>query len=66
MKLRMERAEFLLSGSYSITEISYAVGYDDVLQFSRIFAKYHGVSPTQYRKELFEKEKRIIVIKEKF
>jgi transcriptional regulator, araC family len=65
MKLRMERAEFLLSGSYSITEISCAVGYDDVLQFSRIFAKYHGVSPTQYRKELFEKEKRIIVTKEK-
>ncbi len=50
MKLRMERAEALLRGDYSITQISYAVGYNDVLQFSRIFMKYHGVSPTKYRK----------------
>ena len=59
MKLRMERAEFLLGGSYSITEISCAVGYGDVLQFSRIFAKYHGVSPTQYRKELSAAKKQM-------
>ncbi len=57
MKLRMERAEVLLGGSYSITEISWAVGYGDALQFSRIFAKYHGVSPTAYRRRLAEAKK---------
>ena len=52
MELRMRRAETLLSGRYSITEIAAAVGYQDVLQFSKIFMKYHGCSPTDYRKRL--------------
>ncbi len=55
MNLKMERAEFLLKTTYPITEIARAVGYDDVLQFSRIFSKYHNMSPKAYRKELYEK-----------
>lgn len=51
MNLKMERAEFLLRTSYPITEIAHAVGYDDVLQFSRIFSKYHNMSPKAYRKK---------------
>ena len=50
MRLRMERAEFLLHQPFSVTEVAGAVGYQDVLQFSRIFVKYHGVSPTEYRR----------------
>jgi len=50
MRLRMERAERLLSGDYGIGEIANAVGYPDVLQFSRIFRKYHGMSPTEFRR----------------
>lgn len=49
MKLRMNRAAELLSGDYSVTEIAAAVGYDDLLQFSKMFSKYFGVSPTAYR-----------------
>lgn len=49
--LKMKRAEFLLKKTYSITEIANAIGYSDVLQFSRIFKKYHGLSPENYRKE---------------
>lgn len=55
MDLKMERAEFLLKTDYPITEIAHAVGYTDVLQFSRIFSKHHGMSPKTYRKEFYEK-----------
>lgn len=54
MTLKMNRAEFLLKTDYPITEIAHAVGYDDVLQFSRIFSTYHGKSPKAYRKEFYE------------
>lgn len=49
MRLKMERAEVHLQEEYTVTEVAGAVGYADVLQFSRIFKKYHGISPTQYR-----------------
>ena len=51
MQLKMNRAEFLLKTDYPITEIAHAVGYADVLQFSRIFSKYHNKSPKEFRKE---------------
>lgn len=52
MELKMQRAEELLPLPYSITEIARACGYGDVMQFSKIFKKYHGRSPCAYRKEL--------------
>ncbi len=55
MDLKMERAEFLLKTDYPVTEIAHAVGYSDVLQFSRIFSKHHGMSPKTYRKEFYGK-----------
>lgn len=55
MDLKMERAKFLLKTDYPVTEIAHAVGYSDVLQFSRIFSKHHGMSPKAYRKEFYEK-----------
>lgn len=51
MKLRMNRAVELLGGDYTVTEIAAAVGYDDVLQFSKIFSKYFELSPTAFRKQ---------------
>lgn len=54
MKLRMERAVYLLEKKYSISEIASAVGYSDVLQFSRIFHKYYGMSPSAYRKGILD------------
>lgn len=50
MRLRMNRAAELMRGDYTITEIAAAVGYDDVLQFSKMFSKYFGISPTAFRK----------------
>lgn len=49
MRLRMNRAAELMRGDYTVTEIAAAVGYDDVLQFSKIFSKYFGMSPTKFR-----------------
>ncbi len=57
INLRMKRAEFLLmSEKCTITEVALAVGYKDILQFSRIFKKHHNVSPTEYRKRYLTKE----------
>ena len=51
IQVRIERAkELLLFENVSIKEISHSVGYDDVLQFFKIFKKHTGLSPTDYRK----------------
>lgn len=50
VNLRMEKAaELLKKSSLSIVEISNSVGYRDPLLFSRIFKKYKGIAPKNYR-----------------
>lgn len=52
-KVRMKNAEELLKDSdYSIKEICVASGYSDPNYFSRIFKKYEGVTPSEYRERL--------------
>lgn len=47
---RIERAKELLDFTdASICEISNSVGYEDQFYFYRIFKKYTGMSPTEYR-----------------
>lgn len=49
--LRIDKAKELLEASeYNISQISAAVGYDNPLYFSRLFSKYTGMSPKEYRK----------------
>lgn len=53
VSLRMTNAQMLLENTnYNVKEISYIVGYDNPLYFSRIFSKQKGVSPSEYRKQL--------------
>jgi YesN/AraC family two-component response regulator len=52
LSLRLKHAKILLSNSnYSITEISQMVGYFNPASFIRIFKKYEGMPPGQYRAE---------------
>jgi len=49
--LRMKRArELLESTGLSIKEICEETGYKDYYYFNSLFKKYHGVTPSQYRK----------------
>ena len=49
--VKIEKAkEFLLNTDMSITDVSETVGYDDAFYFSRVFKKYTGKSPRNYRK----------------
>ncbi len=48
---RMGEAKRLLKNTeFTITEVANAVGFDDVLAFSRAFKLYNHISPTDYRK----------------
>ncbi len=52
-QLRLERAKELMgSTTMNISEIAQAVGYDSPLYFSRLFHRYSGLSPSQYRSNL--------------
>lgn len=51
--VRMEEAKELLKDtSLSIVAIASQVGYEDASYFSKVFKKYVGISPSQYRKNL--------------
>lgn len=51
VNFRMDRAASLLkNSSLSIGEVSRSVGYDDPLAFSKIFKKFKGCSPKEYKK----------------
>lgn len=53
---RIRKAQTLLwSTDFSVGTIASSVGYDDVLQFSRIFKKKVGVSPKFFRSEHSDK-----------
>ncbi len=49
-RFRVEKASFYLKNSNdSITEIALKVGFDDSNYFSKIFKKYRGMTPREYR-----------------
>lgn len=49
---RIRKAQYLLEEtSNGVTEIAEKVGYDNAAYFSRIFRKYIGSTPLQYRKK---------------
>jgi signal transduction histidine kinase/ligand-binding sensor domain-containing protein/DNA-binding response OmpR family regulator len=50
--IRLKRSrELITSGEYNISEVAYAVGYNDPKYYSRIFRKYFGLSPSDFMKE---------------
>ena len=58
-RVRFEKACALLeNGDRRISEIAFAVGFQSLSQFNRIFKKLSGRSPTQYRCSLAGAQKR--------
>jgi len=52
-KLRIEKAMHLLHTSqYSLAEIAYLTGFSDQSHFTRIFKKFTGKNPSEYRREI--------------
>ena len=51
LQARMARARELFDlGGRSVSEVAASAGYDDPLYFTRQFTKFHGVSPSAYRR----------------
>ncbi len=51
-ELRIQRAKELLDNKHlSIKEVSWKLGFEDQLYFSRLFKKVSGISPSAYRLE---------------
>lgn len=49
-KCRIDIAkELLLNGEMNVKEVCYKVGYNDPNYFSKVFKKYEGVSPVNYK-----------------
>ena len=56
--IRIEKAKkLLLSTSLSATEISENIGYSDYRVFTKVFKKTEGITPTQFRREFFDRDK---------
>ena len=56
-KVRLQNAKSLLrQNDCTVTEVALSVGFEDVLAFSRFFAKHTGMSPRAFRKENSEAE----------
>lgn len=53
LKVRMEAAEMILANSNEkIDDIARRVGFEETSYFSRVFSKYFGMAPREYRKSL--------------
>lgn len=54
-RVRITQAKILLtSGNLAVKNIATQVGYEDIYYFSNAFKKETGLSPTNYRKMIFE------------
>lgn len=56
--VRINKAkELILAEEYTLSEISYKVGYSDAAYFTRVFRKTTGLSPKEFRKSVKEDRK---------
>jgi AraC-like DNA-binding protein len=46
-EVRLQQAKLLLAqGNMNVSEVAYAVGFDSLSYFSKVFKKYYGLSPS--------------------
>jgi len=52
-RVRIEKSKnLLLNPSFRVSEIAFAVGFQSLTQLNRMFKKFFGQSPTDYRAQL--------------
>jgi AraC-like DNA-binding protein len=52
-RVRVEKAKNLLLNPLSrVSEVAFASGFQSIPHFNRVFKKYAGVSPTEYRAQI--------------
>ena len=52
-KIRIKNAEqLLLTGKYTISEISYMVGINSITYFRQCFKDEYGLAPSEYLKQI--------------
>ena len=52
-RVRIEKAKnLLLNPNTRVSEVAYAVGFQSLTHFNRVFKKILGQSPTEYRSQL--------------
>lgn len=52
IQIRLSQAKQLLKAGLSVRETAASVGYEDMFQFSKIFKKHIGCSPSAYAKKI--------------
>lgn len=56
-RLRLQKAcELIEDSNQTVQSIAYELGFNDPFYFGRIFKKFIGVSPSQYRREILERQ----------
>lgn len=57
-EFRLSRAKLLLSNpEFSLTDIAFAIGFQQQASFSKMFKQYAGISPLQFRKKVILEKK---------
>ena len=60
VKTRMKQACSLLSQSRSVSETATLCGYPEVSNFSRMFKKHFGISPSKYKETIILRNSKIL------
>lgn len=56
MNLRINKAKYLLRfSSLSVTEIAAVMGFEDIHSFSRVFKRFEGIPPSDFRNNVMHK-----------
>lgn len=50
-RIRKATEIFASHGDYSVSEVAYMVGFDNLSYFSKIFKKYEGMTPAEYKRK---------------
>ena len=60
-RLRISEAKKMLESEFkSIHEVGFAIGYQDLTFFRRLFKRYSGISPQEYRQRFGPKRHKVI------